>query len=79
MSKHYTPTTTNTTICGNDGKTYGNMDDMKSASCNMDKLITKNHNGACQGMECFYLFLKIENLRIVKGKEKTVFILFKYL
>jgi len=24
------------------------MDDMKSASCNMDQLVTKNHNGACQ-------------------------------
>ena len=71
-----TTTTTNTTICGNDGKTYGNMDDMKSASCSMDKLITKNHNGACQGMECFYLFFKIKDLRILKGK---IFILFKYI
>jgi len=35
-------------ICGNDGKTYGNMDDMKSASCNMNKRVAKSHNGACQ-------------------------------
>ena len=52
-----------TQVCGDNGKTYGNMDQMKSASCAMKQRITMNHDGPCVGM----LLFSFENL-----KSKTV-------